>query len=86
MKVFLITKNGISKVSIPKNVNGSYWLKDMYSKEETNSIQIYNNDGKLEIISNDYESATKSIHIEKDTFYKIAATHIPENFNILYCT
>lgn len=54
MQIALIGKDTLYKLSLPKNVEGNYWLTDHKEKNEKKLINVEGKDGKWQLVANDY--------------------------------
>ena len=66
MQIVLIGKNVLYKLSLPKNVEGNYWLTDNKEKNEKKLINVEGKDGKWQLVPNDQTKVIDSrfINIE----------------------
>lgn len=53
MKLTLISKNVLYKISLPKVIQGNYWLTDQNEKREKKLINVEGIDGKWQLITNE---------------------------------
>ena len=53
MQIALIGKNTLYKLSLPKNVEGNYWLTNHKEKNEKKLINVEGKGGKWQLVAND---------------------------------
>ena len=53
MQIVLIGKNTLYKLSLPKNVEGNYWLTNEKEKNEKKLINVEGKEGKWQLVPND---------------------------------
>ena len=66
MQIALIGKDTLYKLSLPKNVEGNYWLTDHKEKKKKKLINVEGKDGKWQLVANDYTNVIDLKFIDID--------------------
>ena len=70
MQIALIGKNTLYKLSLPKNVEGNYWLTDHKEKNEKKLINVEGKDGKWHLVTNNQTNVIDLKFIDIDSRVK----------------
>ena len=93
MQIALIGKNTLYKLSLPKNVEGNYWLTDHKEKNEKKLINVEGKDGKWHLVTNnqtnvidlkfiDIDDKSHGIKVYKNSNDEIEKTIILEEYKM----